>query len=91
MLNGLQKDFEEKYNCELIKKFSECHQKGYIELIATCGTDVFIPHYSDLPEIISAQIETGLQSYRNSFGEFPDGFWLPELGYMPGVEKIIRA
>lgn len=84
-------DFEEKYNCELIKKFSECHQKGYVELIATCGTDVFIPHYADLPEIISAQIETGLQSYRNSFGEFPNGFWLPEMGYTPGVEKIIRA
>ncbi len=84
-------DFEKKYNCNLIEKFSEYHQKNYIELIATCGTDIFVPHYADLPEVISAQIETGLQAYRNSFGEFPDGFWLPEMGYMPGVEKIIRA
>jgi len=84
-------DYEKKYECNLIKKFSEYHQKGYIELLATCGTDIFIPHYADLLEVVSAQIETGLQSYRNSFGEFPDGFWLPELGYMPGIEKIIRA
>ena len=84
-------DFEKKYECNLLKKFSEYHQKGFVELLATCGTDIFIPHYADLPEVISAQIETGLQSYRNSFGGFPDGFWLPELGYMPGIEKIIRA
>lgn len=87
----LQNDFEEKFNRNLIKKFAEFHQKKYLELIATCGTDIFMPHYSDLPEIISAQIETGLQSYRSCFGEFPDGFWLPELGYTPGIEKIIRA
>ena len=84
-------DFEKKYDCNLIKKFSEYHKKDYIELIATCGTEIFIPHYTDLPEVISAQIETGLQAYRNSFDEFPDGFWLPELGYTPGVEKLIRA
>lgn len=87
----LLSDFQDKYNSNLIKKFAEYHQKKYIELLATCGTDIFIPHYVDLPEVISAQIETGLQSFRKSFGEFPDGFWLPELGYIPGVEKIIRA
>ena len=87
----LKEDFEVKYQKKLIKKFADFHQKGFIELLATCGTDIFIPHYADLPEVISAQIETGLQAFRQSFGCFPDGFWLPELGYTTGVEKIIRA
>ena len=83
--------FTDDYDKQILKKFAEYHQKGFIELIATCGTDIFIPHYMDLPEVISAQIETGLQSYRQTFGVFPDGFWLPELGYSSGVEEIIRA
>lgn len=87
----LKDDFENKYQKKLVKKYAEYHQKGFIELLATCGTDLYIPHYADLPEIISAQIEVGLQSYRQSFGCFPDGFWLPELGYSTNVEKIIRA
>ena len=63
-------------------------QKGYIELLATCGSDVFLPHYADMKEVVSAQIETGLHAYKQTFGELPDGFWLPELGYRPGIEKI---
>jgi 1,4-alpha-glucan branching enzyme len=87
----LKLDFVEKYNKNLIKAFADYMNKGYVELLATCGTDIFIPHFSDMKEVISAQIETGLHAYREAFGEIPDGFWLPELGYRPGIEKIIKA
>jgi 1,4-alpha-glucan branching enzyme len=72
-------DFQEKYECNLIKKFSEYQQKGFIEILATCGTDVYLPHYMDMKEIVSAQIETGLQAYRRYFGAVPEGFWIPEM------------
>lgn len=87
----IKKDFVEKYQCNLIAKFSDFRKKGLIELLATCGTDIFIPHYFDYKEVISAQIETGLHAYRQCFGEIPDGFWIPELGYTNGLEKLIRA
>lgn len=87
----LKDSFVEKYNKNLIKAFSDCMQKGYIELLATCGSDVFLPHYADMKEVVSAQIETGLHAYKQTFGELPDGFWLPELGYRPGIEKIIKS
>jgi len=89
--SNLKKDFTEKYNQNLIAAFAEYMHKGYIELLATCGTDVFIPHYADMKEIISAQIESGLHSYKQYFGEIPEGFWLPELGYATGLEKLIKA
>ena len=50
-----------------------------------------MPHFADLKEIISAQIESGLHAYRQYFGIMPEGFWLPAMGYTPGIEKIIRA
>ena len=88
---GLKKDFTDKYSSNLIKKFAEYQKKGLLELLATCATDIFMPHYADLPEALSAQIEIGLQAYKRSFGEVPEGFFLPEFGYTPGVEKIIRS
>jgi len=87
----LKADFENKYNKNLIPVFAEYMTKGYIELMGTCGTDIFMPHYADLKEIISAQIECGLHAYRQYFGIMPEGFWLPEMGYTPGIEKLIRA
>ena len=87
----LKKDFNGKYDKNLIKQFAEFQKKGMIEILATCATDIFMPHYADLPEALSAQIEIGLQAYKKSFGEIPDGFFLPEFGYVPGIENIIRA
>ncbi|MCR5187450.1 MAG: DUF1957 domain-containing protein [Treponema sp.] len=83
--------FEEKYNKKLIPAFAQYMEKGYIELLGTCGTDIFMPHFADLKEVISAQIECGLHSFRQFFGIVPEGFWLPELGYTTGVEKLIKA
>ncbi len=80
-----------KYNQKIIRKFYEFQKKGFVEILATCGTDIFLPQYSDIPEVMSAQVETGLYAYKASFGEVPDGFWLPEMGYYPGIEKILKA
>jgi len=87
----LKKLFEETYKKDLIKAFADNAKKGYIELLGTCGTDIFFPHYTDMKEIISAQVESGLHSYRQIFGFIPDGFWLPDFGYTPGAEKLIRT
>lgn len=87
----LKIQFVEKYQKKLIPVFKYFMQKGTIELLGTCGTDIFIPHYADLTEIISAQIETGLYSYKKYFGTVPEGFWLPDLGYVPGVEELLKA
>lgn len=87
----LKSDFVNKYSSKLIPFFAEYMNKGLIELLGTCGTDIFLPHYADMKEILCAQVESGLHCYRRFFGVTPEGFWLPELGYAPGVERIIKA
>ncbi len=81
----------ENFGCRLVKKIAEFKKKGFVEILATCATDIFLPFYNDMPEIMSAQVEAGIFAYRSFFGEVPDGFWLPELGYYDGVEKVLRA
>ncbi|MDE5897713.1 MAG: hypothetical protein K2H09_00365, partial [Treponemataceae bacterium] len=76
---------------KILRKFAEYQKKGFLELLATCATDVFLPHYSDMEEILNAQVETGLHAYKAHFGEAPEGFWLPELGYSDGVERVLRG
>lgn len=83
-------DFE-GFERRLVKRFAEFQKKNIIEILATCGTDIFLPHYNDMPEILGAQVEAGIFAYRSFFGSIPDGFWLPELGYYDGIEKILRS
>ncbi|MBP5403149.1 MAG: DUF1957 domain-containing protein [Treponema sp.] len=82
--------FTEVYEQNLLKYFSMFFKKGIIEILATCGTYMFMPHYADMSEILNAQVETGLYSVRYYFGMSAEGFFLPELGYAPGIEKTLR-
>ncbi len=89
--NQKVKETYERIKGKILRKFLDFHRKGFVELLATCGTDIFLPHYNDIPEVVNAQVETGYYAYKAFFGEVPEGFWLPELGYYPGIEKYVRA
>lgn len=86
-----RRDFVETYGQNLLREFARLAKQGVVELLATAGTYAFLPHYADMTEILNAQVETGLYAHRHFFGSRPDGFWLPYMGYAPGVEKVLRA
>ncbi|MBQ0051945.1 MAG: DUF1957 domain-containing protein [Treponema sp.] len=84
-------DFTEVYGQNILVQFAKFAQKGYLELLATCGTYAFLPHYGDMTEILNAQVEVGLCSHRHYFGSNPDGFYLPFMGYTIGIEKVLKS
>ncbi|MBR4321010.1 1,4-alpha-glucan branching protein domain-containing protein [Treponema sp.] len=84
-------DFVQLYSQNLLKEFAYFSEKGNLELLSTCGTYAFLPHYGDMTEILNAQVEVGLYSHRHYFGSNPDGFYLPFMGYTPGIEKVLRS
>ena len=83
--------FVDVCNCSLIKEFASFYSKGIVEIIATAGSYCFFPHYADMTEILNAQVETGIMSHKKYFGTFPEGFFLPYMGYAPGVEGVLRS
>ena len=84
-------DFTQVYSQNLIKEFAYFAGKGNLELLATCGTYAFLPHFGDMTEILNAQVEVGLYSHRHYFGMNPEGFYLPFMGYTPGIEQVLRS
>lgn len=86
-----REEFTESYGCNVVGEIARLAAKGRVELLATCATFAFLPHYADMEEVVSAQIEAGLSSHKRCFGSLPDGFFLPSLGYAPGIERQLRA
>lgn len=84
-------DFFEKYNCSLLREFAHFNSAGIIEIIGSTGTYAFLPHYSDMTEVLNAQVETGILSHKKYFGSAPDGLWLPYMGFAPGIERVLRS
>src|SRR5574344_169931 len=84
-------DFCEVYGENLLEQFRNFASKDMVELIPTAATYAFLPDYSDLKEVLNAQVETGLYAHRHFFGDSGDGFWLPYMGWCKDIEKVLRS
>jgi 1,4-alpha-glucan branching enzyme len=83
--------FTERYEGNILKTFNYYQKKGRLELLTTAATHAFLPLYTAYPEAIHAQLEVAIASHRLLFGRNPHGFWLPELGWSPEIDRFLRA
>ncbi|MDR2094705.1 MAG: DUF1957 domain-containing protein [Treponema sp.] len=83
--------FTERYDRDIIKVFDYYLKKGRLELLATAASHSFLPFFTRSREAVQAQIETALSCYRHNFGRYPQGFWLPEMGWSAEVGGYLRS
>jgi len=91
LLEQNRREFVDIYERNILGKFDYFAARGFIEILATTATSCFLPLFADIPEALNAQIETGLTTYRKYFSVAPSGFWLPALGYTPGLEETLQS
>jgi len=81
--------FEEKYHRDLVEGFKQVQDAGKLEII-TCGaTHGFLP-LTVYKEAVNAQIKVAVDHHIKYLGRRPKGIWLPEAGYNPGDDEILR-
>ena len=80
----------EDWDGDLLSVISKLHKKNIIELATTAATHAFLPLHQHQVNTIRAQIDIGIELFKKTFGFSPKGFWLPECGYFPGLEKFLE-
>ncbi|MGM0471527.1 MAG: glycoside hydrolase family 57 protein [Bacillota bacterium] len=81
--------FINQYDRNLVQAFKKFKELGYLELI-TCGaTHGYLPLMKEYPEAVRAQIEVAVNTYQSYFDSKPQGIWLPECAYYPGLDDIL--
>jgi 1,4-alpha-glucan branching enzyme len=83
--------FTERYEKKLLGVFDLYQKKGRLELMTTAATHAFLPFYTGSPQGIQAQFEVAVASHRSCFGRYPQGFWLPELGWSSELDPWLRS
>src|SRR2546422_640553 len=64
---------------------------GKLEGIPCGATHGFLPLMEPVNrQAARAQVEVGCREFERHFGERPQGIWLPECGYVPGVDELLR-
>lgn len=79
-----------RYDKDLTRAFKSLQDQGKLEII-TCGaTHGFFPLMDVCKESVRAQVKVAASHYKSIFGRPPLGIWLPECGYMPGQDTILK-
>ncbi|MCL2093143.1 MAG: DUF1957 domain-containing protein [Treponema sp.] len=83
--------FTERYEKNILRGFDYYQKKGRLEILATAATHAFLPFYTSYGEAVQAQFEVAISTYRSCFGKYPQGFWLPELGWKGDLDYWLRS
>src|SRR5207247_1848767 len=84
--------FLEDWGQDLIAAFRSYQERGLLEIITCAATHGFLPLLAVTPGAVRAQIEVAVAEHRRFFARTPEGFWLPECAYEPGLDaELARA
>ena len=90
-LRRLESLWSGRYRRRLVPALVRLRDAGALELIASGATHGFLPLLRPSPEAVQAQVAVGVLEHTRVLGAPPSGFWLPECGYFPGVERVLAA
>ncbi len=82
--------FVNQYGNNLLHGFRRFFEAGKLELITCAATHGFLPLMTINRNAMRAQIEIGAREFERHFGRRPQGIWLPECGYAPEVDELVR-
>ena len=81
--------YEERYRRDVTAAFRNVEASGVARLI-TCGaTHGFLPLMDLREPSWRGQIGVAVREFERQIGHRPEGIWLPECGYAPGVEVVL--
>jgi 1,4-alpha-glucan branching enzyme len=79
------------HSCEgdIVSKFKTYQEQGYVQILTSGATHGYLPLMKN-EEAIRAQLAAAVRDYERHFGQSPQGIWLPECGYTPGLDRLLR-
>jgi 1,4-alpha-glucan branching enzyme len=82
--------FQDRYQNNLINGFKKHMEAGNLEIITSGATHAYFPLAEKSRKSVYAQVATAVDTHYRYLGRYPQGIWLPECGYFPGDDRILR-
>lgn len=82
--------FEDTYRKDLTGAFRSVMETGAVEIIPSAATHGYLPALMTDPVAARSQIMVAAGHFRRHFGCRPQGIWLPECGFVPGIDHFLK-
>ncbi len=84
------RDTFKRYGHNLVTAFKNFQDLGKLEIVTCAATHGYFPLMDVCRESVRAQVKVAASHYESAFGRRPRGIWLPECGYQPGHDEILK-
>lgn len=88
-LHGLRALYEDVLQRDLLGPLAELDKRGALELATCVATHAFLPLYARDLEDARPHVRVAVKAHRDVFGRYPPGIWLPECGFVPGLDRVL--
>ena len=78
-----------RFGRDLVGAFSDLGRTGHVEILTSAATHGYLPLLDE--RSVQGQLAIGLASTERLTGLRPNGIWLPECAYRPGLEDVLEA
>ncbi len=82
--------YREHWRQDLVGAFLRLRQLGKLEIITSAATHGYLPLLRVNPAAVRAQVQVAARQHAERFGEPPPGIWLPECGFYPGLDEVLK-
>jgi 1,4-alpha-glucan branching enzyme len=82
--------YQDHWKRDLLGAFRRLQELGKLEVITCAATHGFLPLMRSNPAAVRAQVFVAAQYHHEIFGRPPLGIWLPECGFYPGLDEVVR-
>jgi 1,4-alpha-glucan branching enzyme len=82
--------FENVYRRDLIAAFRKLMESGRVEIATCSATHAYLPALMPEPTSAEVQIQLAVAHYKKFFGKKPPGIWLPECGFTPAMDLLLK-
>jgi 1,4-alpha-glucan branching enzyme len=82
--------FENVYKKDLISAFRRLMESGRIEIATCSATHAYLPALMAEPVAVKAQIQLAVAHFKKFFAKKPSGIWLPECGFTPEIDPLLK-
>jgi len=87
-ISKMHQFYQDRCQGNIINILRDLNCTGKIELITCAATHGFLPFMEKAAAEV--QIATAIQVFQKLFNYTPQGMWLPECAYLPGLEEILK-
>ncbi len=81
--------YENDCRRDLVGAFRGFQDRGCLELITSSATHGYLPLMQNR-QAVQAQVRVAVREHARLLGREPQGIWLPECGYEPGLDEVLK-